>query len=276
MIAITGASGGLGGRVARQLAERGFPLRLVVRDRARSSELARAEVAVAEYREGSAMRAALEGADTLYLVSGGESADRVTEHRSAVDAAVAAGVQRIVYSSFVAATADATFTFARDHFHTEEHIRATGLEHAFLRSNLYLDYVPVFCGEDGVIRGPTGEGRAGWVARDDIAAVTSEVLAEPDGHAGATYDVTGPEALSPAEVAAQLSTAAGRYERETLEQARTSRAPSGAPDWEIEGWVTSYAEGSSRSSRTRSPGLPGTSRSRLRSGWRAIRRATPT
>src|SRR5215208_3667035 len=86
MIAVTGASGGIGGRVARSLAAEGCPLRLVVRDAARAPVLD-AEVAVAEYRDGAAMRAALEGAETLYLVSAAESVDRVAEHFSAVDAA---------------------------------------------------------------------------------------------------------------------------------------------------------------------------------------------
>ncbi|HYM57650.1 MAG TPA: NmrA family NAD(P)-binding protein, partial [Solirubrobacteraceae bacterium] len=161
----------------------------------------------------------------------------------AVDAALAAGVRRIVYTSFLAAAPDATFTFARDHFHTEEHVRATGAAHTFLRSSLYLDYVPLFCGADGVIRGPAGEGRVAAVARDDIADVVTAVLTG-DGHDGRTYDVTGREALTMAEMAERLGRAAGRpvaYEAETLEQARASRAPSGAPAWEIEGWVTSYA-----------------------------------
>ena len=109
---------------------------------------------------------------------------------------------------------------------------------------MYAEYVPVFASPEGVIRGPAGEGRAAFVSRDDVADVAAAVLASPDGHDGRTYDVTGPEALSLDDAAAVLARAAGRevvYERETLEQARESRRPSGAPDWEIEGWVTSYA-----------------------------------
>jgi NAD(P)H dehydrogenase (quinone) len=243
MIAVTGASGGLGGRVARALAAEGAPLRLIVRDASRAPDL-EAEVAVGEYRDGAAMRAAFEGAETVYLVSGGESADRVAEHFSAVDAAVAAGVERLVYVSFMGAAPDTAFTFARDHAATEERIRASGLEHTFLRSCMYAEYVPLFASPEGVIRGPAGEGRAAFVARDDVADVAAAVLRAPDGHAGRTYDITGPEALTLDEAAAIVSEAAGRkvvYERETLEQARESRRPSGAPDWEIEGWVTSYA-----------------------------------
>ena len=59
-----------------------------------------------------------------------------------MDAVVAAGVRRIVYTSFVGAAPDCTFTFGRDHFHTEEHIKATGVGHTFLRDNLYLDFIP--------------------------------------------------------------------------------------------------------------------------------------
>jgi NAD(P)H dehydrogenase (quinone) len=243
MIAVTGASGGIGGRVARALAADGAPLRLVVRDASRAPAL-EAEVAVAEYRDGAAMRAAFEGAETVFLVSAAESADRRREHISAVDAAAAAGARRIVYLSFMGAAPDSVFTLARDHAATEERIRSTGLAHTFLRSCMYAEYVPLFASPDGVIRGPAGDGRAAFASRGDIADVAAAVLAAPDPHEGRTYDVTGPEALSLDEAAAILSEAVGRevvYERETLEQARESRRPSGAPDWEIEGWVTSYA-----------------------------------
>ena len=243
LIGVTGATGGIGGRVAAGLAERGLEQRLIVRDASRAPDLG-AEVAVAEYRDGAAMRAALDGVDTLLLVSGSESKDRVAEHFSAVDAAAAAGVSRIVYLSFMGAAPDAVFTFARDHYATEERIRAAGIDHTFLRSCMYADYVPVFAGPDGVIRGPAGQGRVAFVARDDIGEVALAVLASADGHSGNTYDMTGPEALSLDDAAKLVSEAAGRevvYEEETLEEARESRRPSGHPDWEIEGWVTSYA-----------------------------------
>jgi NAD(P)H dehydrogenase (quinone) len=244
VIAVTGASGELGGRVAALLAARGVPQRLVVRDAARAPRIEGAEVADgASYADGDAMRRAFEGADTVFLVSAGEDRDRVSLHRRAVDAAVAAGAERIVYTSFFGAAPDCTFTFGRDHFHTEEHIRATPLAWTFLRDNIYLDYVPFFAGEDGVIRGPAGDGRVAAVARDDIAACAVEVLAS-DGHAHTTYDLTGREAFTMTEAAERVGRAAGRpvtYVAETLEEARASRAPSGAPAWEIEGWVTTYS-----------------------------------
>jgi len=245
-IGITGATGGIGGRVARQLADQGVEQRLLVRDRSRAPELAGAEIVeFGGYADGEGMSRVLEGVETLLLVSAGESSERVEEHASAIDAAVAAGVRRIVYTSFLAAAPDATFTFGRDHFHAEEHIKSTGLAWTFLRDSIYLDYIPLFAGEDGVIRGPAGAGRIAPVARDDVGEAAAAVLMSGGEHDGQAYPVTGPEAFTLAEAAQTLSRVAGRevrYEEETLEEARESRAPSGAPDWEIEGWVTSYAQ----------------------------------
>jgi NAD(P)H dehydrogenase (quinone) len=244
LIAVTGATGGLGGRVARRLAGRGVAQRLVVRDAARAPELDRAEVAEATYGDGEAMRRALDGVTTLLMVSASEDRQRVKLHTTAVEAAVAAGVERVVYTSFFGAAPDCTFTFGRDHWHTEEALKASGVRWTFLRDNLYIDFLPLMAGADGVIRGPGGNGRAAVVARDDIADAGVAVLLDDTGrHDGRGYDMTGPEALTLAEVAEQLSRAAGRpitYQEETLEEAYASRASYGAPDWEVDGWVSTY------------------------------------
>lgn len=195
------------------------------------------------------MRRALADASTLFLVSGRESADRVGEHLSAIDAAVAVGVERIVYLSFVGAAPDTTFTFGRDHWHTEEHIRATGLRFTFLRDNFYQSSLAQFPGEDGVIRGPAGDGRVAAIGHDDIADVAvavlsgHAVLSGQQGHDGATYNLTGPDALTLYEVAEELSRATGRpirYQPETIDEAYASRAVYRAPAFEVAGWVTSY------------------------------------
>ena len=244
LVAVTGATGGLGGRVARRLAGRGVAQRLVVRDAARAPELDGAEVAEATYGDSEAMRRALDGVATLLLVSASEAADRVRLHTTAVDAAVAAGVERVVYTSFFGAAPDCTFTFGRDHWHTEEALKASGLRATFLRDNLYIDFLPLMAGADGVIRGPAGDGRVAAVTRDDIADVAVAVLTEGgDRHDGRSYDMTGPEALTMGEVAERLSRFAGRtiaYHAETLEEAYASRASYGAPAWEVDGWVTTY------------------------------------
>jgi uncharacterized protein YbjT (DUF2867 family) len=242
-IAVTGAGGGLGGRVARRLAAAGATLRLLTRDPARAPDLPRATASRADFTEPSTVREALRGVPTLFMVSASESADRLARHRAAVDAAVEAGVTRIVYTSFLAAAPDATFTFARDHWHTEQHIRGSGVGFTFLRDSLYQDVLPFFAGRDGVIRGPAGDGRFAPVARDDVAGVATVVLLG-SGHDGRSYDLTGPEAMTMVQVADALAAAAGRqvrYQAETLAEAYESRARFGAPDWEVAGWVTSYA-----------------------------------
>jgi uncharacterized protein YbjT (DUF2867 family) len=228
--------------VARRLAERGATQRLVVRDPARAPELAGAEVATGSYDDAEGLRRAFDGTRTLLMVSASEAPDRQRLHANVVDAAVAAGVERIVYTSFFGAAPDCTFTFGRDHWHAEEHIRASGLGHTFLRDNLYIDFLPLMAGPDGVIRGPAGDGRVAAVARDDIADVAVAALVG-GGHEGRSYDLTGPQALTLAEAAEELSRAAGRpirYQAETLEEAYASRASYGAPGWEVDGWVTTY------------------------------------
>ena len=243
LFGISGATGAVGGRVAARLAESGQRQRLIVRDASRAPDLPGAEVAEASYEDTGALRRTLEGVRTFFMVSAGETFGRARLHADAVDAAVAAGVERIVYLSFINAAPDATFTFARDHWHTEEHVRATGLRHTFLRDSMYMDFLPALAGTDGVIRGPADDGRVGAVARDDIADAAVTVLLG-DGHDGRTYDLTGPEAITLHEVAEKLSRVAGRdvaYHTETLEEAYASRASYGAPDWEVEGWVTTYA-----------------------------------
>lgn len=243
-VGITGATGALGGLVASRLARLGVAQRLVVRDINRAPELAGTSAAMAAYEDQYAFERAVKGTTTLFLVSATESADRLQQHISAVDAAVAAGVTRIVYLSFLAAAPDATFTFARTHFHTEEHIRSTGVAHTFLRPSLYLDLLPHWVDSSGVVRGPAGNGRAAWVAREDVADVAAAVLTGGAAHDGRTYDVTGPEAVTLGESVRRLSAVTGktlRYLPETWEEALESRRPSGAAEWAIEGWASSYA-----------------------------------
>lgn len=242
-IAVTGATGRLGRRVANRLATAGVPQRLVVRDPSRAPQIADAEVATSEYGDADAVRSALSGIDVVLMVSGSESLDRVDRHRAFIDAARAAGVRHLVYTSFFGASPDATFTLVRDHWATEQHIRGSGLAFTFLRDNLYADFVPLMIDDEGVIRGPAGDGRAAVVAQDDIADVAAAVLRNPDAHAGACYDMTGPEALTMTEIAAIASSALGRevrFHNETIEEAYESRAKYNAPHWQVDAWVSTY------------------------------------
>lgn len=243
VLGVTGSTGALGRLVARALSERGVEQRLLVRDPARAPELAGASLARTSYADPELARASLDGVTTLFMVSGAEAEDRLAQHRTFVDAAADAGVRHIVYTSFLGAAADCTFTLGRDHWATEEHIRARGLAHTFLRDSFYLDFLPELVGEDGVIRGPAGNGRVSAVTRADIARSAVAVLTDPAAHRDATYDLTGPEALSFAEVAALLTEHTGRtvtYHDESVEEAYASRLRWPAPQWQYDAWVSTY------------------------------------
>ncbi|GAA3011017.1 SDR family oxidoreductase [Actinokineospora diospyrosa] len=243
IVAVTGATGNIGGRVARLLSARGVTQRLLSRNPSALPDLPGAtNVQGAEYTDAEALRAAFSGADTLLLVSARESANRVHEHTTAIDAAIAAGVSRIVYTSFLGAGADCTFTFGQDHWHTEQHLKATGVPFVALRDNMYASAPPAMTGADGAIRGPAGDGAVSMVALDDIAAVAVAALTDT-AHDGQVLDVTGPEAITLAEAARVLSEVTGReitYVAETEDEAYASRAHYNAPEYEVAGWVTSY------------------------------------
>jgi NAD(P)H dehydrogenase (quinone) len=183
--------------------------------------------------------------------------------------------------SFLGAAPDATFTLARQHYATEQHIRGSGVAFTLLRSSLYLDFMPWFCTADGVIAGPAGSGRFAPVAHADIADTVVAILSSRD-HDGNGYDNTGPGGLTFEEVADELSRCAGRkvtYKDETLEQPWASRRPTGAPDWEIEGWVSSYvaiAKGEMDVVSDTVPRLRVMRRNRWRSTSKHIRTVTRT
>ena len=276
MLAITGATGQVGSRIAARLAGLGLPQRLIVRDAARAPLLPRTEVAEASsYGNAAEMVRALAGVDKLFLISARDRFgvahmaakkgtppppyDRLKEQQTAIDAAVEAGVRHIVYLSMMNAAPDATFILAHDHFHTEQYIRASGVPFTFLRASLYTDNVPHGVSAGDVIRVPAGDGRVAWVTRDDVAATVAAVLAGA-GQEGRTYDVTGPEALTMAETAERLSEVLKRkivYQAQTPEEARETRSTSrlekfeaerrmltghGLDEYEVEVFVTHFTQ----------------------------------
>ena len=243
-LAITGSTGALGRLIATELAAAGIAQRLLVRDLRRAPAFDGATPLVFDsYADHDSSVAALHGVRTLLMVSGSESADRLAQHRSFVDAAATAGVGHLVYTSFLGAAPDATFTLARDHFATEEHIKTSGMGFTFLRDAFYLDFLPELVGEDGVIRGPAGSGRVAAVTRADVARVAAVVLQHPDEHHGATYDLTGREAITlseAAEIISTFQTSPVSFHDESLDEAYASRARWDAPDWQNDAWVSTY------------------------------------
>lgn len=243
-VGVTGATGAVGGLVARELAEDlRNDLRLVVRDPTRAPDYD-VDVRACTYADRDASIDALDGVDVLLMVSAAEAADRREQHRTFIGAAAAAGVRHVVYTSFDGAAPEATFTLGRDHADAEAAIRESGMAFTFLRDNFYLDVLPYFADATGVIRGPAGDGRFAPVARADVADVAAVVLRSPAEHAGAAYSLTGPESMTMTEVAARAGAVLGRelrFEDETEEAAYAWRREQyGAEPWQLDAWVSTY------------------------------------
>ncbi|QPE03978.1 SDR family oxidoreductase [Microbacterium schleiferi] len=242
-LAVTGSTGHIGGLVAAHLADAGVAQRILARTPEKAPTLPGAVAVRSSYENTEESRASLAGVDLLFMVSGSESAERLNQHRAFIDAAAAAEVGHIVYLSFFGAAPDATFTLARDHWATEQHIIASGVPFTFLRDNFYTDFFSAMVGDDGVLRGPAGNGRVASVTRADVARVAATVLQSPTEHIGQTYDLTGPEALTFDDIAQTITEITGRsvsYHNETVEEAYESRRAWEAPQWHYDAWVSTY------------------------------------
>ncbi|MDT0328458.1 SDR family oxidoreductase [Nocardiopsis lambiniae] len=216
-VVIVGATGHLGRLVVEELLERGTPAREIVaagRDAERLAALAASGVRTAriDLDDPATLAPAFSGADTLLLISASEPGRRVAQHRAAIDAAVAAGVGHIVYTSAPNA-AESTLVLAPDHKATEELLAASGITRTILRDNWYHEnYVPQFeqARDYGSFIGSAGEGLVPSAARRDFAAAAAVVLADPAAHADAVYELTGDTAWTYAELAETLSEVLGR------------------------------------------------------------------
>lgn len=244
-IAVTGATGALGSRVAAVLAGHGAQLLLLGRHLGQLPELPGAERrGSAVYDDEPAMQAALEGAETLVLVSSRPTGRRLEEHAAAVEAGRTVGVHRVIYVSLVGAAATATYRNARDHWLTEQFLAGTGLRYTIVRSGIYASTLTRLADDDLVIRGPGGSGRAGFATHHDIAAVIAALAEDPGtDQDGAVLQVTGPESLTLSETTARLAATTGRpfrYQDESLEEAFAWRWQQGMSGTQIESWISWY------------------------------------
>lgn len=243
MIGITGVTGKLGAYVAEMVAESGQQTIHLARTPERAKTYESAELRKAHYANTPEVVAALTGIDTLLFVSAKENANRVQEHKDFLDAAKAAGVKHIVYTSFYGASDEATFTLSRDHAKTERYIKELGFTYTFLRDNFYLDFFKDLVFEYDEIRGPAGQGKVSAVARRDTSAVAAAILQAPEKWENQTLNLTGPEELSMDQVVAIINEATGRkavYVPETVEEAYASRQVWPAQQWEYDSWVSTY------------------------------------
>jgi NAD(P)H dehydrogenase (quinone) len=201
-IVVTGASGHLGRLVVESLLERGVApaeIRALGRSEEKLAALAArgVQTAAIDFEKPGTLTSAFEGADALLLVSGSEVGKRLPQHANAIEAAVKAGVGRIVYTSAPHAT-DTSLVLAPEHAATEKLLADSGLPVTILRNNWYTEnYVGQIdtAAETGAIVASAGDGRVASATRKDYADATAVVLTTP-GHEGAVYELSGDSAWS--------------------------------------------------------------------------------
>jgi uncharacterized protein YbjT (DUF2867 family) len=216
MIVVTGATGALNGATVDQLLDRdpAAEVAVAVRDTARARRFADRGVQVrrGDYADPASLVDAFAGADQLLLVSSSDpGADAVALHRAAIDAAVAAGVGRVLYTSHQGAALDSPFGPARDHARTEQLLAGSGLPWTALRNGFYAHSIDWLLGpwrETGRMTVPA-DGPVSWTAREDAAEAAAVLLAS-DGAVEGPVTLTAPAAPTFEELAATASELTGR------------------------------------------------------------------
>ncbi|GAA4933016.1 uncharacterized protein YbjT (DUF2867 family) [Actinomycetospora succinea] len=222
MIVVTGASGQLGRAVLERLLDRvpAGQIGASVRDPEKVRDLAErgARVRRGDYTDPASLAEAFEGASQVLVVSAnvlGEEALR--QHRTAIDAAVAAGAGRVLYTSHHGAEPTSPMAPMADHAATEEMLRGCGVAWTSLRNGFYSSTVPMLLSgawHTGELRVPE-DGPVAWTTHGDLADVTALALTG-DAFDGITPPLTGPETLTMEDVAALASEAAGRTIRRVV------------------------------------------------------------
>ncbi|MFJ2976183.1 SDR family oxidoreductase [Kluyvera sp. NPDC087067] len=215
MIAITGATGQLGQLVIENLLNTtaANQLAAIVRNPAKAQALSQKGVAVrqADYGDEAALTAALQGVDKLLIISSSEVGQRAPQHRNIINAAKAAGVKFIAYTSLLHAD-KSPLGLADEHITTEKMLADSGIPYALLRNGWYtenyLASVPPAL-EHGVFIGAAGEGKIASATRADYAAAAARVISE-DGHAGKVYELAGDNGWTLSKLAAELTKQSGK------------------------------------------------------------------
>lgn len=215
MIAITGATGQLGQHVIANLLNTTAASQLVavVRNPAKAEALSQKGIVVrqADYGDEAALTKALQGVDKLLIISSSEVGQRAPQHRNIINAAKAAGVKFIAYTSLLHAD-KSPLGLHVEHVETEKMLADSGIPYALLRNGWYTEnYLasapPAL--EHGVFIGAAGEGKIASATRADYAAAAARVIAE-EGHAGKVYELAGDHGWTLTELAAELAKQSGK------------------------------------------------------------------
>ena len=240
-ILVAGATGRIGGLVARELTRRGLQPRALVRDAARARDALPpgAMPIVGDLEDSASLGPAVDGIDALLVVSPVHPRQRVMQG-NLVRAAADAGRPLVVKISGLGSSLDSFVDSGRWHAETERDIRELGLPFTFLRPYFFMQNLGLQLAgarSEGVIRSGAGDARIAMVDAGDIASVAARLLAGEVDRQGEALDLTGREALGYADVASQLAKALGRevrYEPQGADATRAFFERLGMPDWHVE------------------------------------------
>ena len=215
-IFVTGATGKLGRLVVERLLATAKGHRIIagVRDKSKAQNLAAlgAELRVADYDQPATLASAFAGVDRLLLISGNAVGQRVRQHTAVIEAAKAAGVKLIGYTSVLRANRS-PLSLAVEHKGTEQALAASGVPHVLLRNGWYLENFVDRAkagAQFGVIATCAAQGKFSAATRGDFAAGIAAVLTSADGHAGRTLELAGSTGFTIDELAATVSKLAGK------------------------------------------------------------------
>lgn len=215
-IAVTGATGQLGRLVIAALLARTPAPRIIAlaRSPAAAQDLAAhgVEVRAADYEDAASVAAAFTGADKVLLVSSSAVGRRAAHHRSVIDAAKAAGVTLLAYTSILHADTN-PMVLASEHRETEAQLRTSGVPHVLLRNGWYTENYTAAAlpsVEHGAVLGSSGDGRISSAARADFAAAAAAVLTSGEDQAGRVYELAGDSAYTLSDYAAELARQSGK------------------------------------------------------------------
>ncbi|MEP7121975.1 MAG: SDR family oxidoreductase [Byssovorax sp.] len=208
MILVTGATGTVGSEVVEQLLSAGYPVRVLTRHPERAAKYASSvEIAQGDLASPETLTAAFAGVEKVFLLATGPELAKLEGH--AIEAAKAAGVKHIVKLSAAGAELDPGIAIGRWHRESEKHLEESGLAWTILRPGAFnsnaLTWAETIKAK-GMVFHVTGNGKGTPIDPRDIAAVAVAALTTP-GHEGKIYEMTGPEALTTAEMVAKISKA---------------------------------------------------------------------
>lgn len=212
---VTGATGGIGAELVRLLVAAGQPVRAMCRrpDQQDSLRTAGAEPVLADMDDAASLQLAMAGCERLFLLTA-PTPDQLAQEKRAIDAAVAAGVQRVVRVSAGDSNVGTGVPWAQAHAHADAYLAATELDWTVLRPAAFFQNFEgaAVTIRRGLLPQTTGRGALSWIDTRDIAAVAAHVL-RTTGHERATYFLTGPEALTMSQVAERFTNVLGRRVR---------------------------------------------------------------